>query len=150
MYCLCLLSFHMKHHRLHSHFIPFPFMFDGIKLLLRAENEPVRRKGRGCGSLLSEPERCPETPLNTHRPLHFTQVLPLRLRLCWMVAWRGGGGGRGRGRDCRDAPITLTRKGPGCGPPISSGREQEGGFRARRIRRCHRKSNGSVEKVKVY
>ncbi|TNN24643.1 hypothetical protein EYF80_065231 [Liparis tanakae] len=41
-------------------------------------------------------------------------VLPLRLRLCWMVAWEGGGGGgRGRGRDCREAPMTLTRKGPG-------------------------------------
>ena len=35
----------------------------------------------------------------------------------------GGGGGRGRGRECRDAPRTLTRKGPGCGPPIASGTE---------------------------
>lgn len=95
-------------------------------------------------SLLSEPERLPKTP--THSPLQRTQVLPLRLRLCWMVAWRGGGGGRGRGRDCREAPITLTRKGPGCGPPISSGREQEGGIRARRIRRWNRSRNGTVHR----
>lgn len=39
-----------------------------------------------------------------------------------MVVWEGrGGGGRGRGRDCREAPMTLTRKGPGCGPAMSSG-----------------------------
>lgn len=50
------------------------------------------------------------------------RALPLRLRLCCMVAWEGGGGGgRGRGRDCSEAPITLTRKGPGWGPAMSSG-----------------------------
>ncbi len=111
-----------------------------IKVLLRAETESVYKKRVGiCSQNQKDTLKHTHTHTHTHRPLHCTQVLPLRLRLCWMVAWRGGGGGRGRGRDCREAPITLTRKGPGCGPPISSGREQEGGFRARRIRRCHRK-----------
>lgn len=57
-----------------------------------------------------------------------TGVLPLRLTLCWMVTWKGGGGGRGRGRDCREAPTALTRKGPGCGPPMSSVTEQGWGW----------------------
>lgn len=61
-----------------------------------------------------------EIGMHAHTHTATITPLPLRLRLCWMVAWRGGGGGRGRGRDCRDAPMTFTRKGPGCGPPISS------------------------------
>lgn len=65
-----------------------------------------------------------------------------------MVAWRGGGGGRGRGRDCRDAPITLTRKGPGCGPPISSGKRAGGRVQSQdeEEEMVQNKSNGSVDR----
>lgn len=58
--------------QLHSHFIPFPFMFDGIKVLLRAENDPVRKKRKG---RLESALRTRKAPWNTFKhtpppPLH--------------------------------------------------------------------------------